>query len=106
MRDVNDRDVTHLGAQLLPHVTKIGDERMLSPSREAAPAAPVYLLHGTDVNVIPAIESSLLADTLRARGVTVHQLATPLITHAEVDRSASAAAMWRLVRFWAGLLAE
>jgi dienelactone hydrolase len=106
MRDVNDRDVTHLGAQLLPHVTKIGDERMLSPSREAAPAAPVYLLHGTDDNVIPAIESSLLADTLRARGVTVHQLATPLITHAEVDRSASAAAMWRLVRFWAGLLAE
>jgi hypothetical protein len=38
--------------------------------------------------------------------VTVHQLATPLITHAEVDRSATAAAMWRLVRFWAGLLAE
>jgi dienelactone hydrolase len=106
MRYVNERDVTHLGARLLPHVTKIGDDRMLSPSLEAAPAAPVYLLHGTDDNVIPAIESSLLADTLRARGVTVHQLATPLITHAEVDRSATAAAMWRLVRFWAGLLAE
>ena len=106
MRYVNERDVAQLGAVLLPHVTKIGDDRMLSPAREAAPDAPVYLLHGTDDNVIPAIESSLLADTLRARGVTVHQLATPLITHAEVDRSATAAAMWRLVRFWAGLLAE
>lgn len=103
---VNDRDVAHLGPILLPHVTELGDDRMLSPGREAAPRAPVYLLHGTDDNVIPAIESSLLADTLRARGVTVHQLATPLITHAEVDRSATASAMWRLVSFWAGLLGE
>lgn len=106
MRYVNDRDVVHLGPILLPHVTELGDDRMLSPGREAAPAAPVYLLHGTDDNVIPAIESSLLADTLRGRNVTVHQLATPLITHAEVDRSASAAAMWRLISFWADLLGE
>jgi dienelactone hydrolase len=103
---VNDRDVTHLGPILLPHVSELGDDRMLSPAREAAPPAPVYLLHGTDDNVIPAIESSLLAETLRARGVTVHHLATPLITHAEVDRSATASAMWRLVRFWADLLGE
>lgn len=103
---VNDRDVAHLGPILLPHVTKLGDDRMLSPAREAAPRAPVYLLHGTDDNVIPAIESDLLADTLRRRGVTVHQLATPLITHAEVDRSATASAMVKLVGFWADLLAE
>jgi len=106
MRYVNERDVVHLGPILLPHVTELGDDRMLSPGREAAPAAPVYLLHGTDDNVIPAIESSLLAETLRARGVTVHQLATPLITHAEVDRSATAPAMWRLISFWANLLDE
>jgi dienelactone hydrolase len=103
---VNDRDVAHLGSILLPHVTKLGDDRMLSPAREATPAAPVYLLHGTDDNVIPAIESFLLADTLRSRGVTVHQLATPLITHAEVDRAATASAMFRLVGFWADLLSE
>ena len=103
---VNDRDVAHLGPILLPHVTELGDDRMLSPSREAAPAAPVYLLHGTDDNVIPAIESSLLAETLRGRNVTVHQLATPLITHAEVDRSSTAPAMWRLISFWADLLGE
>jgi dienelactone hydrolase len=106
MRYVNDRDVAHLGPILLPHVTAIGDDRMLSPARESTPRAPVYLLHGTDDNVIPAIESVLLADTLRSRGVTVHQLATPLITHAEVDRSSTASAMWRLVGFWAHLLGE
>jgi acetyl esterase/lipase len=103
---VNDRDVGHLGPILLPHVTKLGDDRMLSPAREAAPRAPVYLLHGTDDNVIPAIESYLLADTLRERGVAVRQLATPLITHAEVDRAASASAMWHLIGFWADLLGE
>jgi len=103
---VNDRDVVHLGPVLLPHVTKLGDDRELSPASQAAPSAPVYLLHGTDDNVIPAIESFLLADTLRARGVDVHQLATPLITHAEVDRSATASAMWKLVGFWADVLSE
>ena len=36
---VNERDVVPLGAVLLPHVTKIGDDRMLSPAREAAPDA-------------------------------------------------------------------
>jgi dienelactone hydrolase len=103
---VNDRDVGHLGPILLPHVTKLGDDRELSPATQAAPGAPVYLLHGNDDNVIPAIESYLLADTLRQRGVTVHQLATPLITHAEVDRTSTASAMWRLVGFWADLLGE
>jgi len=103
---VNDRDVAHLGPILLPHVTKLGDDRALSPAAEARPSATVYLLHGTGDNVIPAIESSLLEKTLRARGVTVHQLATPLITHAEVDRSAAAGAMWNLVSFWEGLLGE
>ena len=103
---VNDRDVGHLGPILLPHVTKLGDDRELSPATQAAPKAPVYLLHGTDDNVIPAIESVLLADALRSRGVDVHQLATPLITHAEVDRSATATAMLKLVAFWADLLGE
>jgi len=103
---VNERDVAHLGPILLPHVTALGDDRELSPATQAAPRAPVYLLHGTDDNVIPAIESFLLADTLRERGVEVHQLATPLITHAEVDRSATAAAMLKLVGFWAGVLGE
>lgn len=102
---VNARDVARLGPLLLPHVSDMDDEA-LSPSRTAAPAAPVYLLHGTDDTVIPAAESVLLAGTLRERDVEVWQLTTPLITHAAVDRSAAADAVWDLVRFWANLLSE
>lgn len=103
---VNARDVAHLGPLLLPHTTVMGSDPALSPAFTPPPAAPVYLLHGTDDNVIPAIESVLLADALRAKGVRVHQLATPLITHAEVDRSAGLSAVWNLVAFWEGVLGE
>lgn len=106
MNYVNTRDVARLGPLLLPHVGELGGHEALSPSKAPAPTFPVYLLHGTDDNVIPAVESALLAETLRARGVKVWQLATPLITHAEVDRSAAASAAWMLVRFWGNLLSE
>jgi predicted esterase len=85
---------------------ELGGDETLSPSRSPAPPFPVYLLHGTDDNVIPAMESALLAGTLRSHGADVTQLATPLITHAEVDRSAAARAIWDLVRFWTNLLDE
>jgi dienelactone hydrolase len=106
MQYVNARDVAHLGPILLPHVGEAGDSEVLSPARSAILTAPVYLLHGTDDNVIPAIESALLADTLRSRGMTVHLLETPLITHAEVDRAASAGAIWALVGFWKDVLGK
>lgn len=103
---VNDRRVDRLGPLLLPHLAALGGDESLSPARAPAPSAAVYLLHGTDDNVIPAVESVLLADALRARGSTVYQLATPLITHAEVDRSAALGAFWDLSSFWGRLLAE
>jgi dienelactone hydrolase len=103
---VNARDVQHLGPILLPHVSALGGDPALSPAKAPAPTCPVYLLHGTDDNVIPSIESSLLARELRARGLIVHQLATPLITHAEVDRTAAIAAVWKLVKFWGDGLDE
>ena len=105
MQYVNDRDVARLGPLLLPHLARMGSDAELSPDR-STPQCPVYLLHGTEDNVIPAEESQLLAETLRSRGVDVTQLATPLITHAEVDRSAATRAVWDLVRFWSGLLDE
>ena len=64
----------------------------------------MFLLHGTDDNVIPAVESELLANDLRAHGVPVRRLATPLVTHAEVDRTATASAVWELVSFWTDVL--
>ena len=72
---------------LLPHVAELGGDPALSPARSPFPAAPVYLLHGTDDNVVPAIESTLLGDALRARKVAEQVLLTPLNTHAEVARS-------------------
>jgi len=56
--------------------------------------------------VVPAIESTLLASDLEARGVPVHLLLTPLITHAEVDKSSTAAPVWRLIHFWSKMLNE
>jgi dienelactone hydrolase len=106
MAYVNSRDVGRLGPILLPHVSELGGDPALSPSRSPAPSAPVFLLHGTDDNVVPAIESTLLARDLATRGVEVHVLLTPLITHAEVDRSSTATAIWRLIDFWSKLLNE
>ena len=103
---VNDRNVKSLGPILLPHVGELGGDPALSPSRSAPPSAAVYLLHGADDNVIPAVESVLLAGELRQRGVHVEHLVTPLITHAEVDRPPTIGEVWTLVRFWGKLLDE
>ena len=106
MHYVNTRDVAKLGPIVLPHTRDMAEDPSLSPAKGPAPIFSVYLLHGSDDNVIPAVESALLAQAFRERGVEVHQLATPLITHAEVDRSAAARAIWDLVQFWAYLLDE
>ena len=106
MQYVNDRDVAHLGPLLLPHVSELGGDRALSPASAPLPSAPVFLLHGTGDNVIPAAESVALARTLTERGGEVHALVTPLITHAEVDRAASARDAWALVGFWADVLSR
>ena len=106
MNYVNARDVTHLGPVLLPHLSDLGGDPALSPARSPAPDASVFLLHGTDDNVVPAIESTLLAKDLRARNVPVQVLLTPLITHAEVDRASTARAIWRLIHFWSDVLSE
>jgi dienelactone hydrolase len=101
---VNNRDVGKLGPILLPHVPSITADSSLSPAASPPPSAPVYLLHGADDNVIPAAESVALAADLSARGATAHVLATPLITHAEVDRASSVLDIVRLFTFWGGVL--
>jgi acetyl esterase/lipase len=107
MRYVNERNTKGLGAELLPVLERIDAyPAALSAERSPAPAAPVYLLHGTDDTVIPAVETRLLAQSLKARGVAVHPLLSGLITHAEVDKGAAAGETWALIRFWTGLLEE
>jgi dienelactone hydrolase len=104
---VNDRNVKKLGPLLAPHVAAFSSDPAASADRApSAPAAPVYLLHGSGDTVIPAAESVLLADYLRSKGVDVHLLLSGLITHAEIDKSAAASEMLKLDAFWASILRQ
>jgi acetyl esterase/lipase len=103
---VNARDVGRLGPVLLPHMAALGGNPALSPARSPLPPAPLFLLHGSDDNVVPAIESTLLAQHAASAGARARALLTPLITHAEVDRGSTMVAMWRLVDFWTAVLNE
>jgi pimeloyl-ACP methyl ester carboxylesterase len=100
---VNGRDVKTLGEMLLPHIADLGDDPALSPDQSPAPDAPVFLLHGVEDNVVPAVETLRLARHLEPR-TRVKVLLTPLISHAEVDRPATASEVIALIRFWAGML--
>jgi hypothetical protein len=63
----------------------------------------VYLLHGTEDSVIPAIESVLLARWLEPR-TGVRLLLSPLISHAELEGLKDLDDVGRLAAFWARLL--
>ncbi|HUU33854.1 MAG TPA: CocE/NonD family hydrolase [Vicinamibacterales bacterium] len=106
MTHVNNRAVDQLGPLLLPVVEKLASSpevRSLSPELVPPPQAPVFLLHGSEDTVIPPLETLFLAAHLRTTG-TVRALLSGLITHAEVDRSAAASAVWELTRFWRDLM--
>lgn len=100
---VNNRNVVHLGAQLLPFVNAYGGAPALSPSKSPKPTAPIFILHGTDDNVIPAVESEYLADDLRGHA-PVRLLLSGLISHAEADRPVRMSDVLGLAAFWADLL--
>ena len=99
MTYANDRNVAALGPILLPHTSAFTQDAALSPARSTTVTAPVFLLHGADDNVVPAIESRRLATVLE-RTAPVHLLVTSLITHAEVDRPPTAGEVWALIRFF------
>jgi dienelactone hydrolase len=105
---VNARDTKTLGAAIVPYLEQLGvDDPALSPARTAAvPTAPVYLLHGVDDTVIPAVESALLAEHLGNRGADVHLLLSGLITHAEVSQNVPVGETLKLVAFWASVLRQ
>ncbi|MGE5815661.1 MAG: hypothetical protein ACM36C_14330 [Acidobacteriota bacterium] len=102
---VNNRDVKSLGPLLLPHIGAMASDPALSADRSPLPNAPVYLLHGTDDTVIPAMESQYLADHLAGK-TRVHLLLSTLITHAELDRPAQLGEVWKLIAFWSSALSE
>lgn len=106
MTYVNDRAVDKLGPILLPVADALKDHPAmpaLSAERAAPPRAPVLLLHGVDDNVIPSMETVLLAEHLKGK-VQVTGLLSGLITHAEVNRPPSPTELWRLTSFWRGIM--
>ena len=105
LRYVNDRNVTALGATLLPYVSQLGQDPALSPDRSPPPIAPVYLLHGIDDNVIPAVESARLAEHLRDK-TRVRALIGGFLTHVDVAGRPGVKDTLEMVRFWKELLDE
>jgi dienelactone hydrolase len=106
MQYVNDRAVDKLGPILLPVADALKDHPAmpsLSPERATPPAAPIFLLHGVDDNVIPSVETVLLAEHLKGKA-RVTGLLSGLITHAEVNRSATSTEVWRLASFWRAIM--
>ncbi|HZT77092.1 MAG TPA: hypothetical protein VFA27_10565 [Vicinamibacterales bacterium] len=105
LREVLDRDVVHLGARLLPYVGFYGGAPALSVSKAPKPSVPVFLLHGTEDNVIPSVESEYLADDLRGHA-PVRLLLSGLISHAEADRPPHVGDVSALASFWGDLLSR
>jgi hypothetical protein len=106
MQYVNDRAVDKLGPVLLPVADALASHpamSSLSPEKATPPAAPVFLLHGVDDNVIPSVETVLLAEHLKGKA-RVTGLLSGLITHAEVNRTATSTEVWRLASFWRGIM--
>lgn len=108
MRYVNDRATGQLGPVLEPFLEQMRTEQpALSPARATTwPTCPVFLLHGQDDTVIPAVETSLLGARLRDRGTPTRILLSALITHAELNDAVTARDAWDLIAFWADILSR
>ena len=105
LREVIARDVTSLGRVLDPLVDDLARDPALSPERSPVTRAPVYAIHGHDDNVIPALETTMLAADLRARGNgRVYALVSPALSHVGLDADVSFADRWQLLRFWHRLI--
>jgi len=105
LREVLERDVVHLGARLLPYVGLYGGAPALSVSKSPKPTSPIFLLHGTEDNVIPSIEAEYLAGDLRGHA-PVRLLLSGLISHADADQPPTIADVSALASFWGDLLSR
>jgi dienelactone hydrolase len=105
LRYVLARDVVHLGVRLLPLIGSNSAADGLSLSKAPKPSAPVFLLHGLEDNVIPAVESEYLAEDLRGHA-PVRLLLSGLISHAETDPPMHVGDLLQLAGFWGDLLSR
>ncbi|RPI50232.1 MAG: hypothetical protein EHM55_21860 [Acidobacteria bacterium] len=102
---VNERDVAALGARLMPYLPQLGQDPALSPDRSPVPGAPVYLLHGRDDNVIPAVETARLAEHLRGK-TRVRKLIGDFLTHVDIAGRPGVKDTWDMVGFWKDVLSN
>ena len=105
LRYVTQHDVVHLGTRLLPYVDSYGRDPALSPSRSAKPSAPVFLLHGVDDNLIPAVESEYLAEELRGH-VPIRVVLSGPVLQSGADRRTRTSDALRYAGFWGDLLSR
>lgn len=97
-------DSAALRPHVLVHVRAFATAPSLSPERAPPPRAPVYLLHGTEDDVIPPAESRHLANYLEPH-TTVRVLISPALTHADLAGVGAEEAR-ALVAFLASLLRQ
>jgi hypothetical protein len=105
VKHLTEGDVALLGARLAPHLGQLAQDAALSPDRSPPPIAAVYLLHGADDNVIPARESTNLAEHLIAH-TRVRALISGFLSHADVADSPGAKDTLQMIAFWKAVLRE
>ena len=105
MRHLVEGDVAALGAVVAPHLGHLGQDAALSPDRSPPPIAAVYLLHGADDNVIPARESTHLAEHLHTH-TRVRALISGFLSHADVADAPDVKDTLKMIAFWKAVLAE
>jgi len=102
-RYVTGRDIVHLGARLVPAIPAFGNASGLSPVRSPKPAAPVFLLHGTADNLIPAVEALHLTATLRG-ATSTRMLLSSAVSGIDVGQPVAARDLMALGSFWGDIL--
>jgi dienelactone hydrolase len=105
LRHLSERDVVHLGPRLLPFVGSYGGQAALSPSKSPKLAAPVFLLHDPDDNVVPAVESEYLAADLRGHA-PVRRLLSSAFSRPDAGRPVPFGEVMQLAGFWGDLLSR
>jgi len=101
-----DRNTEELGKVLAPIVRSSSSDPSLSPSAKAPPACPIFLLHGSLDNVIPAFET-LNLHAWAAPSTETHALVSELIQHVEMGENSpevSVGDYWAIIRFWTEML--
>jgi hypothetical protein len=101
-----ERNTKDLGRILLPHVQTLASPDCLSPEKNKPPDCPLFLLHGSTDNVIPAYETHQLKAWAEPRTETV-TLVSHLIQHVELGEEGADFSLidyWDILRFWTRML--